>query len=268
MQPPVTSFEKYCKLVIEFTSWYHARPGVKRRMTIRDLLAWTSFAASVLRKTALPAAVALMHGAHMVLLDGLGLGTGQSTRESERTRREAFEFLVSRLDAEEQDLLASCRQEADVAFLSGAQSEPGGGLQAGPFSIEQGPLPIKPGLFALDAPTSARNAMRLLRAMQVKKPILLEGSPGVGKTSLVLAVGAASGNHVVRINLSEQTDLMDLLGSDLPVEGGQGAEFAWSDGILLQVSSSPAPFLRGPLLAALRIAVPCTGKPEHVGCRL
>lgn len=29
---------------------------------------------------------------------------------------------------------------------------------------------------------------------------------------------------------------MDLLGSDLPVEGDDGIQFAWSDGILLQVS--------------------------------
>lgn len=59
-------------------------------------------------------------------------------------------------------------------------------------------------LFSLDAPTPHRfvfcrtrrviflrlnpccsNARRILRAMQVRKPLLLEGSPGVGKTSLV-----------------------------------------------------------------------------------
>lgn len=101
--------------------------------------------------------------------------------------------------------------------------------------------------------------------------VLLEGSPGVGKTSLVVALGRFSGNDVVRINLSEQvskpvlceyvqilfpllsilsimcvsyflnwffllqTDIMDLLGSDLPVESDEGIRFSWSDGILLQV---------------------------------
>lgn len=34
--------------------------------------------------------------------------------------------------------------------------------------------------------------------------VLLEGSPGVGKTSLVAALGRYSGHTVVRINLSEQ----------------------------------------------------------------
>ncbi len=36
-----------------------------------------------------------------------------------------------------------------------------------------------------------------------------------------------SGAELVRINLSEQTDMMDLLGADLPVAGGAPGEFAW-----------------------------------------
>jgi midasin len=75
--------------------------------------------------------------------------------------------------------------------------------------------------------------MRLLRALSLPKPVLLEGSPGVGKTSLVAALAAASGHSLVRINLSEQSDMMDLLGADLPAAGGGAAEFAWADGPLL-----------------------------------
>ena len=41
--------------------------------------------------------------------------------------------------------------------------------------------------------------------MQLGKPLLLEGPPGVGKTSLVTALALASGNRVTRINLSEHT---------------------------------------------------------------
>ena len=29
--------------------------------------------------------------------------------------------------------------------------------------------------------------------------------------------------------------MMDLLGSDMPVEGGRGGDFRWSDGVFLQV---------------------------------
>lgn len=63
---------------------------------------------------------------------------------------------------------------------------------------------------------------------------MLEGSPGVGKTSLITALASATGNPLVRINLSEQTDLVDLFGSDAPAEGGKAGEFVWRD----------APFLR------------------------
>ena len=34
---------------------------------------------------------------------------------------------------------------------------------------------------------------------------MLEGDPGVGKTSLVIALAAASGHRITRINLSEHT---------------------------------------------------------------
>ena len=56
---------------------------------------------------------------------------------------------------------------------------------------------------------------------------------------LVLAVGCwcvllclseccvFAGQKLVRINLSEQTDMMDLLGADLPVQGGAPGQFAW-----------------------------------------
>jgi midasin (ATPase involved in ribosome maturation) len=79
-----------------------------------------------------------------------------------------------------------------------------------------------------------RNLVRVLRAMQLPRAILLEGSPGVGKTSLIAAMAAACGQKLVRINLSDQTDMMDLLGMDLPRPGGKGGEFVWSDGVFLE----------------------------------
>ena len=106
--------------------------------------------------------------------------------------------------------------------------------QLGSFAIPRGSLQSSPLSFNFDAPTAKRNAIRVLRACQVAKPILMEGSPGVGKTSLITALANLSGHKLCRINLSDQTDLVDLFGSDLPVEGGKAGEFAWKDAEFLK----------------------------------
>lgn len=53
--------------------------------------------------------------------------------------------------------------------------------------------------------------MKVLRAMQLPKPMLLEGSPGVGKSSLITILAKATGHSIVRINLSEQTVSIDYI---------------------------------------------------------
>ena len=47
--------------------------------------------------------------------------------------------------------------------------------------------------FAFDAKTTKSNLHRLLRAYQLEKPILIEGPPGVGKTSLIENLAKISG---------------------------------------------------------------------------
>ena len=59
-----------------------------------------------------------------------------------------------------------------------------------------------------------------------------------GQTTLIAALATASGHNLTRINLSEQTDIADLMGSDLPVPDDDSssvvkASFQWCDGVLL-----------------------------------
>lgn len=151
---------------------------------------------------------------------------------------------LPQLSSYSKDSIIGIKQEAATKLqalvpLDSVKSQPEdsaseGYIKLGPFSLRVGEHEPKPHLFTLSAPTTQDNALRLTRACQVPKPILLEGSPGVGKTSLVVALANITGQQLHRINLSDQTDLVDLFGSDLPVEGGRPGEFAWRDGEFLQ----------------------------------
>ena len=71
--------------------------------------------------------------------------------------------------------------------------------------------------FSLTTKTVACNMLKVLRGMQVNtKPILLEGTPGVGKTSSIIALAQITGNLLVRINLSDQTEISDLFSDCSP----------------------------------------------------
>ena len=97
--------------------------------------------------------------------------------------------------------------------------------------------------YFIHANATKRNLSSVLRAMVLdEKPILLEGTAGMGKTSLVSLLSVLyTGKPVVRINLSEQSDWMDLIGTFIPwnepsADPGAASPkttFRWNDGILL-----------------------------------
>ncbi|CAB1342786.1 unnamed protein product [Coregonus sp. 'balchen'] len=226
------------ELMLDFIDWLTNQDfGRRCVVSVRDILSWVNFLNLVCERDAdgfmtmgdegeeeaewdlrLDTVTAFIHAACLVYVDGIGSGTTVSAAENALVaRRACLSFLhtklggITKLDQEMLDAL----RVYDTSLLR----EPHESRSLTDYAIAAG--------------TTAVNAQRLLRALKLQRPVLLEGSPGVGKTSLVAALAKASGNHLVRINLSEQTDVTDLFGTDLPVEGGKGGEFAWRDGPLL-----------------------------------
>ncbi|KAB8257115.1 hypothetical protein BDV32DRAFT_160729 [Aspergillus pseudonomiae] len=195
------------KAMLEFAKWFKCtfQNSSTTSLSLRDLLAWVDFVNKC--RTADPL-FAVVQGAAMVFIDTLAL------HDLEGNRR-------------------LCLDKLRELFDSTIEIE-NGSLRVGPFALEMNGSTEPDPQFILDAPTTIANSVRIARGLQLSKPILLEGSPGVGKTTLVTALAKALGKPLTRINLSEQTDLTDLFGSDVPVEGGDVGQFTWRDAPFLQ----------------------------------
>lgn len=217
-------------LIVNFSEFYAKEFGHGRTDTgiisLRDILAWVQFINTCWRQ--ISPLGALLHGCLMVFIDSLGTNNTSFLSGDDSFLASKKEDCIERLSKFANEDLRKLNVKQCNVTISNSE------LKCGIFSVERASLSFYEKSFNLNAPTSALNAMKVVRAMQVDKPILLEGSPGVGKTSLISALANAIGQKLIRINLSEQTDLVDLFGSDSPVEDGSAGEFVWRD----------APFLR------------------------
>eukprot|EP00866_Antonospora_locustae_P002111 jgi/Antlo1/2111/2308 len=74
--------------------------------------------------------------------------------------------------------------------------------------------------FNFRTPTMQKNLFRILRAIGMKRGVMLEGAPGTGKTSIITSIAKVVGKKVLRINLSDQTEFSDLTGTYLPTPMG------------------------------------------------
>jgi midasin len=231
--------------IVDFAIWFGEtyRPSSAQKVSIRDILAWIDYLNKDGENTGY---FALVHGAAMVYIDTLGanpaalLAINPETVAEERARcvrklgdlfgEDLGALYYAKLNIEVKD----DRLELDYETPESLIDEDDPKLWVDSFSLQRSKHAATQVDFAFQAPTTKNNAMRIVRALQVKKPILIEGSPGVGKTTLVTALAKAAGVPLTRINLSDQTDLMDLFGSDVPVEGAEAGNFAWRDAPFLQ----------------------------------
>lgn len=229
---------------------YHLKASVdKFSFSIRDLLAWIVYCtrnAHIKNTTGLLSIPeALVFGLETIFLDQLEMLPHDSYAEIQRMRDQAVQFLLKEV-----------RKQLQLTLnLDTIMSKKGSSVRTdidrfgiAPFFIDRNrdTHVTEKTAFMFTAPTTQRNLFRLLSALSLNKAILLEGPPGVGKTSLIESLTAAIGYHIVRINLCEHTDLADLFGTDLPATKAESGEtdeklgsFVWRDGPLLAALKAP-----------------------------
>ncbi|KAK1598724.1 ATPase [Colletotrichum navitas] len=221
------AFKSYGKPVVQFAHWFGQvfRSSSSTAFSIRDILIWVSFIN--LCGPASPQ-FAVVHGAATVFIDSLGANPSallaMDPKALDSQRQKCLDRLSELLGY---DTAAIYRAQPEVTLTEDR-------LSIGEFGLPRAAARSTDPSFAFNAPTTRLNAMRVMRSLQMRKPILLEGSPGVGKTTLVAALARVCGRPLTRINLSDQTDLMDLFGTDMPVEGAEAGNFAWRDAPFLQ----------------------------------
>ncbi|KAL2047257.1 hypothetical protein N7G274_001276 [Stereocaulon virgatum] len=222
----IPSRKGFAQSMVKYAAWFAATyTPTAPHISIRDLLAWIHFV-NTLQATSLD--LALLHGAAMVYIDSLGANPASRMFVAVAGISKERGVCLRKLDeCFERDLSSKYYENYML-------SQVGAVFSIGPFTLRKRSDMVPKMPYSLHAPTTATNALKIVRALQSQKPILLEGSPGVGKTTLVAALAQTIGMPLTRINLSDQTDLMDLFGSDVPLEGAKAGNFGWRD----------APFLR------------------------
>ncbi|EXJ64606.1 hypothetical protein A1O7_00943 [Cladophialophora yegresii CBS 114405] len=214
--------------MLNFATWFRAEfHGVTvPNIALRDLLAWAEF---VNLAGSLPEDLPFLHGAFMVYIDSIGANpagmTSSGTTDQDQSRQRCLDRLQNLVGLRVVELYLQTPELSTTADR----------LCVGSFCLPRtvGANRDAPEL-VFDAPTTLRNTMKVVRALQMTRPVLLEGSPGVGKTAIVTALAEACGKPFTRINLSDQTDLMDLFGADVPSGDDEMGKFSWQDGPLLK----------------------------------
>jgi len=215
------------RIIVEFSSWFGKtfRPSAATAFSVRDILAWVHF----MNASKFPSPeFALLHGAAMVFIDTIGANPSALLAVDPKEMEEQRKLCLEKLSA------LCGRDLAPLYFQQPELRADETLLSIGDFSVARMPGASPYAGDEFGVPTTKMNAMRVVRALQGTKPILLEGNPGVGKTTLVTALARACGRPLTRINLSDQTDLMDLFGTDVPVEGAEAGNFRWQNAPFLE----------------------------------
>lgn len=229
-------------IICDFVQWFSQFISKTKRfiISIRDIISWIEFInhTNIIQKC-LHLNEAFIEGAYLVFIDSLSdsntYGT-MSINEVKNSCRDYIEMLSKRIPSN--DEIVSIEISENFFTIDR-------------YYIEKFPCSAKTN-YCWKSNGVKSNCIRIMRALQLDKPILLEGPPGVGKTTMIQALANATGNSLIRINLSDQTDISDLFGCDLPMEGeGSAGKFLFRDGPFLTALKSKSTWI---LLDELNLA--------------
>ena len=205
--------------IIRFSRWFcsqYSSSVLSAVPAVRDLLSWAKFCNS----SPMSLVELFVQGAALTYIDGVALSSRCNSLQTFADEK------VLCVGALEKCFGEDCRDQypGDNNIRSEGQQ-----VMIGPYPLLKGDFAPTQSDFHLNIASTRNNALRVVRAMSLRKPILLEGSPGVGKSSLIMALANHAHRRLIRINLSEQTDLVDLFGADVPDDGASGNPFVWRE---------------------------------------
>ena len=247
-----------CKLtIVTFLRWLSKQSFFSKKslssgtISIRDLMRWMKFINVYTKQSTvcndqnvLNPIIALIHGAHLVFIDALKIETNSlnTTNHSHECTQFIFNTVQNLIDSSDMPDLKELKvQDNFQTNLFNIRNEVNS-FGCGAFVVEKRQHGKDFDLtkqYSLNSKSTIENVQRIMRCLLMDNPIMLEGSPEVGKTSIIETLGKLTRNKVIRINLSEQTDLSELFGADLPTSetdkenNTQTQKFCWRDGPFL-----------------------------------
>lgn len=78
------SLEGFSKSILDFVDWFLSVQRGKKTISLRDILSWVGFMNETEKKNLLSAPLSFVHGACLVMLDGLGVGASVANENMAR----------------------------------------------------------------------------------------------------------------------------------------------------------------------------------------
>jgi midasin (ATPase involved in ribosome maturation) len=88
----------------------------------------------------------------------------------------------------------------------------------------------------IETETTVANMKKVATGIKLKQNVLMEGPTGAGKTALVKYLAYLTKSELRRINLSDTTDVTEIIGGMKPVRDAKSGKqtFQWVDGIVVE----------------------------------